>query len=150
MQAPPSPSRQQITELLERSDILPTRQRVDIASLLLVRNQHLTADQLLSQINANSAQHSISKATVYNTLGLLVRKGLIRELVIDPDRVVYDSNLKPHYHLFNVDSGELQDVSTDTIHINIQPKLPTGTTAIGIDVVIRIRNNDSKGPAQPA
>ena len=133
--------RQQVITLLEDRGILPTRQRVDIAQLLLSRDQHLTAEQVLSRVNTSSDAGGISKATVYNTLGVLAREGLIRELVIDPGRVVYDSNLSPHYHLFNVDSGELLDVSTDAIRIGKLPELPHGTTTIDIDVVIRIRND---------
>ena len=85
--------------MLEDRGILPTRQRVDIAQLLLSRDQHLTAEQVLSRVNTSSDAGGISKATVYNTLGVLAREGLIRELAIDPGRVVYDSNLSPHYHL---------------------------------------------------
>lgn len=138
MQSSSTRSRQQVIDLFEQRGVLPTRQRVDIARMLLSHDQHLTADQVLSQVNA--AGGGISKATVYNTLGLLARKGLIRELVIDPGRVVYDSNLSPHYHLYNIDSGELQDIATDTICIADLPKLPIGTAAVGVDVVIRVRN----------
>ena len=149
MQTPSTRSRQQVIDLFEQRGVLPTRQRVDIARMLLSHNQHLTADQVLSQVNASGG--GISKATVYNTLGLLARKGLIRELVIDPGRVVYDSNLSPHYHLYNVDSGELQDIATDTISIADLPNLPSGTTTVGVDVVIRIRNQTAVGSesAQP-
>ena len=138
MQTPSTRSRQQVIDLFEQRGVLPTRQRVDIARMLLSHNQHLTADQVLSQVNA--AGGGISKATVYNTLGLLARKGLIRELVIDPGRVVYDSNLSPHYHLYNIDSGELRDIATDAISIADLPELPSGTAAVGVDVVIRIRD----------
>jgi len=145
MQNPSTRSRQQVVNLFEQRGVLPTRQRVDIARMLLSHNQHLTADQVLSRVNA--AGGGISKATVYNTLGLLARNGLIRELVIDPGRVVYDSNLSPHYHLYNVDSGELQDIATDTIDIANLPELPPGTTTVGVDVVIRIRNQSDTDSA---
>jgi Fur family iron response transcriptional regulator len=145
MQASSTDRRQQVISLLEEHGVLPTRQRVDIAGMLLSRDQHLSAEQILSQVNADGDSSAISKATVYNTLGLLARKRLIRELVIDPGRVVYDSNLSPHYHLFNVDTGELLDVSTDAVRIGDLPELPAGTTTVGIDVVIRIRNQPTRG-----
>lgn len=150
MQPHPLQSRQQIIDLFEQRGVLPTRQRVDIARMLLSHDQHLTADQVLSQVHA--AGGGISKATVYNTLGLLARKGLIRELVIDPGRVVYDSNLSPHYHLYNIDSGELQDIATDALRITDLPALPAGTTAVGVDVVIRVRNqpDDSDSAMNPS
>lgn len=140
MKTSSTPTESPIVALLNRHGILPTRQRVEIAEMLLARDQHLTADQVLAHVNADGAR--ISKATVYNTLGLLASKGLIKELVIDPGRVVYDSNLSPHYHLYNVDTGQLTDFSTEAPPLDAAPYLPPGTTAVGIDVVIRVRNND--------
>lgn len=140
MQATAKHSRQQIVALLDTHGVIPTRQRIDIAGLLLSRKQHLTAEQVLHQLRQGGC--GASKATVYNTLGLLARKGLIRELVIDPGRIVYDSNLNPHYHLFNIDTGELIDVVNDQVNIEALLDLPPDTTAVGVDVVIRIRNQD--------
>lgn len=137
METPAPTDRQQITALLDKHGVIPTRQRVDIAGLLLGRTQHLTADQVLHQLRLRGS--GASKATVYNTLGLLARKGLIRELVIDPGRIVYDSNLAPHYHLFNVDTGELTDVLSDAIEIDGLVDLPPGTEAVGVDIVVRVR-----------
>jgi Fur family iron response transcriptional regulator len=138
MQATHQPSRQQIIALLTARGVLPTRQRVDIAQLLLSRRQHLSADQVLYQVNEK--EDRLSKATVYNTLGLLARKGLIRELTVDPERIVYDSNPSPHHHLYNIDSGELQDIASGSIDLSDLPELPPGTTMVGVDVIVRIRN----------
>ena len=66
-------------------DILPTQQRLQIAQLLLVRDQHLSADQVLELVNATGSR--VSKATVYNTLGLFAHKGILREVNVDPSRV---------------------------------------------------------------
>jgi len=138
MQATHQPSRQQIVALLNARGILPTRQRVDIAQLLLSQRQHLSADQVLHQVNER--EDRISKATVYNTLGLLARKGLIRELTVDPERIVYDSNPSPHHHLYNIDSGELQDIASGSVDLSGLPELPPGTSMVGVDVIVRIRN----------
>lgn len=145
MQAIHPPSRQQIITLLNASGILPTRQRVDIAHLLLSRRQHLSAEQVLYQ--ANKMEDRISKATVYNTLGLLARKGLIRELTIDPERIVYDSNPSPHHHLYNIDSGELLDIASESIDLSELPELPSDTSLVGVDVIVRIRNR-KQSPAR--
>ena len=55
--------------------------RVALAALLLERPQHLSAEQLYGR--ARAAGLRVSKATVYNTLGLLARLGLVREVVVD-------------------------------------------------------------------
>ena len=62
-----------------------------------------------------------SLATVYNTLGLFASKGLIREVIVDPSKVFYDSNTKPHHHFFNVDTGLLRDFDSDAVQIEQLP-----------------------------
>ena len=86
---------------------------------------------------------NVSKATVYNTLGLFAAKGLIREVVVDPSRLFYDTNLEPHHHFFHVDSGRLEDVAADQVSIGHLPSLPEGTEIDGVEVIIRVRGRDS-------
>ena len=115
----------------------PTRQRMEIAQVLFARCEHLSADQLLVMVNACDA--CTSKATVYNTLNLFVRKGLVREVLVDPDRVFYDPNTTPHHHFYNVDTGEISDIAADHIAFAQLPELPLGMVSDGVDVVVRIR-----------
>ncbi len=131
-------SPQQVNDLLTGHDIQPTQQRLEIAQVLFARDQHLSADDVLKQVNQDSAR--VSKATVYNTLGLFANKGLIREVIIDPNRVFYDPNTCEHHHFYNVDTGELLDIDADQLALMNLPPLPTGTIADGVDVIIRIRN----------
>ncbi len=65
---------------------------------MLSKPQHLSADQVMALANASGRQ--VSKATVYNTLGLFAEKGLIRELVVEPTRSFYDSSTHSHHHYF--------------------------------------------------
>lgn len=132
--------RDQVAALLERHHILATQQRVDIAHLLFQRPQHLAAEQVLAQVNATYGH--VSKATVYNTLGLFVRRGLVREVVIEPGRTFYDSNTHDHHHIYNVDTGELSDIPASSVAIDGGPTLPAGTEVEGMDLVIRVRNQD--------
>jgi len=127
-----------VRELLKSSGIAPTAQRVEIARFLFHRAQHLSAEQLLAGIDAAGGR--VSKATVYNTLGLFVRHGLLREVLIDPERVFYDSNTARHHHLYNADTGELSDISTDDVAVQGLPALPDSVELEGIDLVIRVRN----------
>lgn len=126
-----------IADLLERHGIKPTRQRLQIAEILFARRQHLSADQVLEQVNARYGH--ISKATVYNTLGLFTRKGLVREVIIDPSKVFYDSTTHPHHHIYNVDTGMLMDLEHEAVDIRSLPAPPEGTVIDGVDVVVRVR-----------
>ncbi|HYQ73313.1 MAG TPA: Fur family transcriptional regulator [Gammaproteobacteria bacterium] len=130
-------SGERVNELLRQHGILPTQQRLLIASVLLEREQHLSADQVMNLVNGE--QHLVSKATVYNTLGLFANHGLIREVIVDPARVFYDSNTSDHHHFYNVDTGELTDIDSHTMELAALPEMPAGTVAAGVDIIIRVR-----------
>jgi len=143
---PPQPARREqgqrhtrtsIARLLHKHDIAPTRQRIEIAYTLFEREQHLSADQILSAVNARDVKSS--KATVYNTLKLFREKKLVRELIIDPTKVFYDRNTEPHHHFYDVESGELTDIPAQNVHIEGLPPLPAGVIAEGIDIIVRTR-----------
>lgn len=117
--------------------ISPTPQRLEIAQILFARPQHLSAEQVLGRVNEGRVH--VSKATIYNTLGLFARKGLIREVIVDPSKVFYDPTTVPHHHFYNVDTGTLMDIEADAVELKRLPELPRGTAAVGVDVVIRVR-----------
>ncbi len=123
---------------LKACGITPTQQRVEIAQLLFDRPQHLSADQVLGVVNARDTV--VSKATVYNTLGLFARKMLVREIVVDPAKIFYDSNTHPHHHFYNVDTGRLMDIDAGEVSLNGMPNLPADTEADGVDIIVRIHD----------
>lgn len=124
-------------EILRAAEVKPTAQRVDIARILFARPQHITADQLLHSLK--TIGHDCSRATVYNTLGLFQRCGLVREVVVEPGRVFFDSVPGPHHHFYNVDTGEIRDIDVESAQLASVPELPEGTRLEGVDVVLRIR-----------
>ncbi len=126
-----------VNELLSRHNIAPTQQRRQIAQILFARPQHLSADQVLERVNQNSTV--ASKATVYNTLGLFARKGLIREVIVDPSKVFYDSNTSAHHHFYNIDTGLLQDIENQELNLRSLPALPVGVELDSIDIIVRVR-----------
>ena len=133
----PGWNRKEVAHLLRRHGLKPTHQRMEIAHVLFTRREHLSADQILSLVNSRYAE--TSKATVYNTLKLFLEKKMIRELVVDPTKIVYDPNTEPHHHLYDVATGRLTDVPADNIRVVGLPPLPPGTVADGVDIIIRTR-----------
>jgi len=127
-----------LRSLLERHGIVPTRQRVEIARVLYSRCGHFSAEQILEMVNLQDA--TVSKATVYNTLKLFRSRGLVREVLADPTRVFYDANTSPHYHFYDVDTGELTDIDACNVQLTGLPPLPAGVVADGVDVVVRVRS----------
>jgi len=126
-----------VNERLRGCGILPTVQRVRIASLLLVAPQHLTADQILGELRSRGER--VSKATVYNTLNLLAGKGVIRQLAVDGGCAWFDSNTAPHFHFQDVDTGALTDLPPETVRFERLPLPPMGMEYAGIELFIRLR-----------
>jgi len=89
----------------------------------------------------NESSSTASKATIYNTLGLFAKKGLVKEVIVDPSKVFYDSNVSKHFHFFNTDTGMLTDIPVDTLLIDNIPELPQGTELSDLDVIVRIKNS---------
>jgi Fur family transcriptional regulator, iron response regulator len=133
----PDKDRKRIPDMLEKYGIQPTPQRLLIAELLFARDQHLTAEQVIRAIGDAGTQ--VSKATVYNTLNLFAAKGLVKPIQVDPERAVFDSNTRAHYHIHVEGSGELIDVPPGAVEFARLPPLPPGTESVALDVVIRVR-----------
>lgn len=135
--AKPDGASDALSEALTARGIYPTAQRVEIARVLLPRCQHLSAEAIFARVNGQGPR--VSKATVYNTLKLFAEKGLVREVIVDPTKIFYDSNILPHHHLYNVSTGELMDIEEHHLHVVGLPPLPAGTAVDGMDVIVRVR-----------
>ncbi|WP_455202936.1 Fur family transcriptional regulator [Kaarinaea lacus] len=126
-----------VIKLLNDHNITPTQQRVEIGMVLFTKDQHLSADKVLEKVNTEGS--IASKATIYNTLGLFARKGLIREVIVDSTKVFYDSNTRPHHHFYDVDNGTLHDIESDNLRITGLPTPPHDAMIKDVDVIVRIQ-----------
>ncbi|MBI3916626.1 MAG: transcriptional repressor [Betaproteobacteria bacterium] len=131
-------TRESLIAMLRRHDVNPTHQRIEIAYALFGHGAHLSADQIMARVNGRHSE--TSKATVYNTLNLFLEKQLIREVIVDPNKVFYDPNTEPHYHLYDADTGELTDIDASEVTISGLPQLPAGVVTEGVDVIVRVRS----------
>ncbi len=138
---PPMAGMADCARRLAESGIRPTAQRVRIAEILLSAPQHLSAEQILATLRKSGAR--VSKATVYNTLNLFAAHGLIRQLSVDGARAWFDSNVVPHYHFHDVETGALIDVPVPEVEFSRLPSAPPGMEVAGIDLVIRLRKKKS-------
>ncbi|MBA1445609.1 MAG: transcriptional repressor [Gammaproteobacteria bacterium] len=134
---PPTTFSADVEQRLRAHGINPTQQRLTIAGKLFAKHQHVTADQIHESVKPG--QSYVSKATVYNTLGLFVEKGLLREIFVDSSRTFYDSNIQPHHHFYNVDTGDLIDIKEHLNPFFVESDLPQGTILEDVDIVIRVR-----------
>lgn len=124
---------------LKAGGLRPTRQRLALARLLFEGgDRHLTAENLHSE--AQEAGVRVSVATVYNTLHQFTKAGLLREVVVEPGRSYFDTNVDDHHHFYFEATGDLQDIPSDRLRVRELPEPPEGTRIERVDVVVRVRN----------
>lgn len=101
---------------LRQHGIQPSAQRVAIAQYVLHTEDHPSADEVWERVRENFPM--VSRATVYNTLNLFVRKRLLREFVLVEDRVVFDPNVDRHHHFIDEATGEILDVPWEALSVS--------------------------------
>jgi Fe2+ or Zn2+ uptake regulation protein len=107
--------------ILRRCNIQPTPQRIAVVEFVLKSKAHPSADDVLSY--ARKKCPTVSRATVYNTLNLLVEKGLLGVQTIKEGAVVFDSNIEKHHHFVDSDTGEVYDIPWDYLEVRGKEKL---------------------------
>jgi Fe2+ or Zn2+ uptake regulation protein len=111
-----------VVRILEEHDISPSAQRVAVAEFVLQTTEHPSADEVWAGVQENFPM--ISRATVYNTLHLFVEKGLLRELHLAPDSVLFDPNTDRHHHFIDEGTGRIYDIPWNQIKVSNAKPLP--------------------------
>ena len=104
-----------VAEILRAHGVHPSAQRLAVAKYVLRTDAHPSADQVFARVRGTAPL--VSRATVYNTLHLLVAKGLLKELVLAEGRIVYDPLVAPHHHFVDDDTGDIVDVPWDALDV---------------------------------
>ena len=100
--------RETVYEYLAERGLRRTVQREAIIEAVLGTKEHFHAEELLDM--AKRLEDSVSRATVYRTIPLLVGSGLLRELDLGKDVKYYDPNFvdhPTHNHLICVDCDKI-------------------------------------------
>lgn len=134
----PTPERKAI-EWLNSGDVRATRQRLDLAQLLVGDGQdrHVCAETLHAM--ALEQDLSVSLATVYNTLRVFQNAGLLNEITVDGQKSYFDTRLDEHPHYYWEDEAKLSDAPKDAVQLSALADGPAGTEISRVDVVIRLR-----------
>jgi len=104
-----------LADLLSRHGVQPSAQRLAVAAYVLATDAHPSADKVFAEVRSRIPM--ISRATVYNTLNLLVRKRLLRQLVLAEGKVVFDPHMAPHHHFVDEVSGEIRDIPWEALEV---------------------------------
>jgi Fur family iron response transcriptional regulator len=124
-------------ERLAAAGLRPTRQRLALTSLVFGQGErHLSAESLHAE--AARAKVPVSLATVYNTLRRFTECGLLREVLVAPGKVYFDTNAADHHHFFFEGTGMLEDIPADHVTLSKLPPTPAGSDVSRVDVIIRL------------
>ena len=119
--------RQKIYDYIEKKGLRKTVQREAIIQAAFSTTEHYTAEELIAM--AQRIEPSVSRATVYRTLPLLVESGQVREIDVGKDHKTYDPNFvnRPHHnHIICVDCQrviEFEDHYIETLEDCISKRL---------------------------
>jgi Fur family iron response transcriptional regulator len=125
-----------VLQTLREHGIQPSAQRVAVGEYVLHTEDHPSADQVWSRVRDHCPM--LSRATVYNTLNLLVRKGLLQELVLAEGRVVFDPHTEPHHHFVDDQTGEIVDIPWSALDVRNVDQL-AGVQVLRYEVVLHGR-----------
>lgn len=105
---------QEIHTRFHRHVVRLTRQRAAIYTALAETTSHPTADDLYRTVKR---QHpSISRNTVYYTLGVLRQAGLVQEVNVGHEVARFDANVTVHHHLICLGCRRILDVMDEALN----------------------------------
>ena len=128
-------------EQLSSVGLRPTSQRMILAKLLFDgTRRHVTAEMLRYEVL--KSQKKVSLATIYNTLHVFTKLGLLREIIVDSDYSYFDTNTTNHHHFYREDTRELIDIDESDIQIGHLPKPPVGSHITRVEIVVRTKKTN--------
>jgi Fur family peroxide stress response transcriptional regulator len=101
--------------VLREHGIQATPQRIAVAEYVLDTDSHPSSEQVWAKVRRSFP--TVSRATVYNTLNLLVEKGLLRAQVLRGGTIVFDCRVKPHHHFIDRKTGKIYDIPWDAVKV---------------------------------
>lgn len=109
-------ARQRFLDFLAQRNMRLTGPRRAIIEAVFSTEKHFTAEELLAW--AQRRDKSVSRATVYRTLPLLTKSGLVREMDFGEDHKFYDPNYAEHprhSHIICQDCGKIVEFESEKI-----------------------------------
>ena len=102
-------TQQEIVDRLRTRSVRVTPQRLAIAEAVLNSTDHPTVQQIYERVRNNFP--SMTLATIYSTLGVLERSGLIQELPFER-MSRYEPNMDPHVNLVCIACENVMDADS--------------------------------------
>ena len=105
-------TQQELVERLREWEVRVTPQRLAIAEAVLNSTDHPSVQQIFERVRDHFP--SMTLATIYSTLGVLQRSGLIQELPFQK-MSRYEANMEPHVNLVCIQCETVIDTDTGQV-----------------------------------
>ena len=92
--------------LLKKNDLKATFQRINILDVI-DRSGHMSVENIYEEII--KVHPSISLATIYKNIVLMVERGVLVEVPISGRKSKYELSKKDHIHLVCTECGDVED-----------------------------------------
>lgn len=134
--ADPQPTPDHLAQRLADSGLRSTPQREVVYNVLLAKRDHPTADEVFARVKSDLP--TISLATVYNCLEMLVQCHLVRAVNFERGPTRYCPNLRPHAHFHDESTGATYDIDLPAdVLAQVNAVLPGQYAAKSVEIIFR-------------
>ena len=104
---------QELIKTLRKNEYKVTTQRLAICEFILSRKDHPTAEQIYQGLR--NEYPTISLGTVYKTLHLLKKLGLVQQLGFSEGSIRYDPDMELHINMVCSKCGKVYDYKAEKV-----------------------------------
>jgi Fe2+ or Zn2+ uptake regulation protein len=97
--------------LLKEKQLKITPQRLEILKYMDTHHIHPTVDQIYCELKEKNP--SLSKTTVYNSVEILEKNGILQSITISGSELRYDFKQGMHHHFLCKKCGEIIDIDIE-------------------------------------
>lgn len=115
------------TRFLTEGKFRKTPERYAILRKTIEMNSHFEVDAL--HLALESDGYHVSRATVYNTVELLEKAGILRKNVFGQNSAIYEVNRDNHIHLVCKKCGKIREIDNAHIAAHVMQLKPDNFTS---------------------
>ncbi len=104
---------QEIIDLFRENEFKVTAQRLAICKFIFSREDHPSADQIYQELKIDYP--TISLGTIYKTLDLLEKLGIIQKLRFNEGNIRYDPDMELHINMVCSKCGKISDYKAENV-----------------------------------
>jgi len=111
-----------LIQILKSEGLRYTEQRKAIWEEIRNSNEHRDAEDIYLKLKSNGV--SVSRATVYRTIDVLVKNRLVRKMDVGEGRSLFEPRLdnKHHDHMICIDTGDIIEFYNEELE-NLQDRI---------------------------